>query len=133
MAGAGFQLETERREDTRGTILVVAAAGELDLAVADELSRELEGDRWRDCAGVVLDLTGLEFMDSSGLRVVLLATRALEESGTSFALALAPDSQVRRLFEMASVAETLPLAADAEAAIAAVSRGAEDGSGNEPS
>jgi anti-anti-sigma factor len=57
--------------DTDG-VLRIALIGELDLAVADQLSARLE-QLSRDGVPARLDLSRLEFMDSSGIRTLLKA------------------------------------------------------------
>jgi anti-sigma B factor antagonist len=63
-----------------GETLRLLLSGELDLYGAPRLDDELvraEGERWPE---IVLDLCGLEFMDSSGLRLMLRAhARALQD------------------------------------------------------
>jgi len=98
-----FSIE-ERRLD--GTV-VLTLRGELDLVSADEVGARLDALRG---AGepVLLDLDALEFMDSSGLRVVLNAAEASDASGWPFSLTHGPE-QVRRLFESTCVTGRLPI------------------------
>ena len=73
-----LEFETTRN----GTVAVVAPTGELDLSGAAVLEAEL--DRLADdpeLATVVLDLRGLEFMDSSGLRLVVVGRHAGARGG----------------------------------------------------
>ena len=81
--------------------------GELDLVNAETVATRLDALR---AAGqpVLLDLDALDFMDSSGLRVVLNAAEASDASGWPFSVTHGPD-QVRRLFESTAVTERLPI------------------------
>jgi anti-sigma B factor antagonist len=94
----------ERRLD--GTV-VLTLRGELDLVNAETVATRLDALR---AAGqpVLLDLDALDFMDSSGLRVVLNAAEASDASGWPFSVTHGPD-QVRRLFESTAVTERLPI------------------------
>lgn len=56
---------------------VIALAGELDLATGEAVGCELERVESTDAGVIVLDLCELEFMDTSGLRVILMAHRRL--------------------------------------------------------
>jgi anti-anti-sigma factor len=56
---------------------------------------------------VVLDLSGLEFMDSTGLRVLLRARAAAEEGRWQIYLRDVPPT-IRRLFDMTGVNDALP-------------------------
>jgi anti-sigma B factor antagonist len=94
----------ERRHD--GTV-VLTLRGELDLASADVVSARL--DQLREAGEpALLDIDELDFMDSSGLRLVLDAAEASDASGWPFSLTHGPE-QVRRLFESTCVTDRLPI------------------------
>lgn len=80
--------------------------GELDLATAPLLSRQIEGVDLGAGACVVLDLQGLEFMDSTGLRVVLAAQQRVRQGGGAFAVTRG-SSQVQRLLAVTRADEHL--------------------------
>jgi len=91
----------------RGAVAVVRVSGELDLASAAELAPEL--DRLADADGIeaaVLDLRELEFMDSSGLRMVAQCHLRFVDAGRRFAL-VAGREPVHRVFEITRMAERL--------------------------
>jgi anti-sigma B factor antagonist len=104
-----------------GSVAVIAPSGELDLSGAALLEAEI--DRLLDDPGVgtlVLDLRGLEFMDSSGLRLVVVTDRRAREAGRRLALVRGSEI-VHRVFEITRMSDRLDFVADpAEAA-----RGAE--------
>ena len=94
-----FAIEIDEREDR----VVVMPRGELDMASAPELEQtlmpRLESGSW-----VVLDLRALEFIDSSGLRVVVGAHRAAEDGGGRFTCVRgAAGSTVHRIVEIAGI------------------------------
>jgi anti-sigma B factor antagonist len=94
----------ERRLD--GTV-VLTLRGELDLVNAETVAVRLDALR---TAGepVLLDLDVLDFMDSSGLRVVLNAAEASDASGWPFSVTHGP-YQIQRLFESTCVTARLPI------------------------
>jgi anti-sigma B factor antagonist len=97
----------EFKTTRNGTLAVVAPTGELDLSGAAVLEGELERLAAEPELGtVVLDLRGLEFMDSSGLRLVVLADMRAREAGRRFAL-IRGDDTVHRVFEITRMAERL--------------------------
>ena len=104
-------------ETTRnGTIAVVRPTGELDISGASVVESEL--DRLADEPGlatVILDLRGLEFMDSSGLRLVVVADMRAREAGRRFAL-IRGDETVHRVFEITRMSERLDFVEDPEEA-----------------
>ena len=101
--------------------MLVTLAGELDLAVAGEFEAALSEESLHAAPSVVVDLTGLEFMDSSGLRVLLLASERFQSTALRWAVVVPEQSVVRRLLSIAEVADRLPLHESREQAIASVS------------
>jgi anti-anti-sigma factor len=101
---APLTLETKQQDGTA----VVALAGELDMAGAATLEREialLEADT------IVVDLRGLEFMDSSGLRAIMTAAHGAQDAGRRFAL-IPGAAQVMRVFDITRMRERLEFVAD---------------------
>jgi anti-sigma B factor antagonist len=102
-------------ETTRNaTVAIVAPTGELDLSGAAILETELDRlTEQPDLGAVVLDLRGLEFMDSSGLRLVVMADMKAREAGRRFALIRGGDT-VHRVFEITRMSERLDFVDDPE-------------------
>ena len=61
-----------------GQMLTLAVHGEIDLANAGLLDAELEQAEQTDAEEIVLDLSGVEFIDSTGLQVLVVAGRRSE-------------------------------------------------------
>jgi anti-anti-sigma factor len=95
---------------------VVTATGELDLAVADGLDARLE-PLITPGAVVVLDGSGLTFMDSSGLRVLIRASNRATTEGATFRV-VAPQPAVRRVLELAGADGFLATRDDVPSALA---------------
>ena len=94
-----FAIDIDEREDR----VIVTPRGELDMATAPELEQAVM-PRLRDGGWVVLDLRSLDFIDSSGLRVVVGAHRSAEERGGRFTCVRgAPGSTVHRIVEIAGI------------------------------
>ena len=92
------------RTEVRGDSTVVVPVGELDLATAPALDQALEDAFGSHSARVVLDLRELEFIDSSGLRSLLIARRRADAAGAHFAL-VAGDKALERTLQIAGVHE----------------------------
>lgn len=99
----------------------VRLSGEVDLANADQLAEAFEAPDCKGADGILLDLRELGFMDSSGLRVVLMAA----QDGSRFATILEADGAVATLFEMVDVAERLNVVAGEDEAMARLRAGAD--------
>jgi anti-anti-sigma factor len=99
---ANLALETSMA----GRVAVIALDGELDLAGAAALEQELSRLEADSPDAVVLDLRNVEFMDSSGLRVIVVASQRAQDRGRR--LALVPGSeQVMRVFDITRMRERL--------------------------
>lgn len=103
--GVHDQLQIEVRHDAGR--LVLALVGELDMASADRLEQAVDDDSLRAEASVVLDLQGLQFIDSTGLRVILRALERCRGRGQDFAITRG-SPQVQRLLSITGVATHLP-------------------------
>ena len=82
--------------------------GELDLATAPELE-QLVNERIDSSQEVVIDLRGLEFMDSSGVRVLVAANaRSESEGGPLRIVRPEPGSPVERILVVSGIDRALP-------------------------
>ena len=87
-------------------IALVTLAGELDLSGAAILEEELARLAEEDAGTVVIDLRGLDFMDSSGLRLVVMTDSRVRDVGRR--LLLVPGAEpVHRVFEITRMNEKL--------------------------
>ena len=112
----------ERDVDDRTTI--VAVDGEIHVSTAPEFSGVLATTIESGRVQLVLDLTGVTFIDSTGLSVLLNALRQVTHAGGRMAV-VCSNPTVLRLFEITHLDTTFDLHADADAALAAVQADAE--------
>jgi stage II sporulation protein AA (anti-sigma F factor antagonist) len=112
-----FELTTEMRPGGAGEVALVRAKGDLDMATSDALAAELASEACRASVGVVLDLTEVPFMDSSGLRAVLVS---VEELDCPLAAIVSPGSAIARLIEVTEVGGVLPSYSTQDEAFAAL-------------
>jgi anti-sigma B factor antagonist len=97
----------------------VAVRGEVDVASVPALVEALDA-AIRDSEGAfVVDLCGVEFLDSSGLGVLLRARALLGRDERALAV-VCPPGPVRRLFDVAGIADLLFLFPSREDAAAAL-------------
>jgi anti-sigma B factor antagonist len=97
-----FRVEERRNGDRT----ILAVQGELDLATVDGVRARLDALR-AERRPVVLDLDGLEFMDSTGIRLVLQAAQDGAQTGWDFSITRGSYA-VRRVFEAAKIKDRLP-------------------------
>jgi anti-sigma B factor antagonist len=99
---------------------VVKIAGELDISHEDEVRSELRQAIGESASGIVVDLTDCDFIDSSGVRALLLGYEAQrEEEGGDALLAVAADSeQILRILSVMGVDKVIPVRPDVKRAVA---------------
>ena len=102
---------------------MVKIAGELDISHEDEVRAELRRAVGEAGNGIVVDLTECEFIDSSGVRALLLGYEAQrEEESNDSLLAVAADSeQILRILSVMGVDRVIPIRPTVEEAAAALS------------
>jgi anti-anti-sigma factor len=93
-------------EHNEGGATIVAASGELDLRTSPELEEHLDRVFSTDAQLVILDLREIEFMDSTGLRVLLTAHQRAHDTGKRFGLVRGAE-QVERVLRLTGVRELL--------------------------
>jgi anti-sigma B factor antagonist len=94
---------------SNGRARVISVAGELDLASSPAFEEELARITASDAKQIVLDLRELEFMDSTGLSMLVKAQQLAEEAGQRFGL-VKGSPQVQRLLALTGIEDLLVLA-----------------------
>ncbi len=90
-----------------GPTATIALVGELDPATAPQLDAKIEEVLADDgVKNLVLDLTGLTFLDSSGLRVFVTAREALTSRGGELTLR-GPSANTQRLLDITGLGEII--------------------------
>jgi anti-sigma B factor antagonist len=82
--------------------------GELDLSTANKAEEELRRAESTEPALLVLDLSGLTFLDSTGLRLIVTADRRARDEGRRLAVVKGPET-VQRVFTITRLDERLEM------------------------
>jgi anti-sigma B factor antagonist len=103
-------VQNQFRVDVRrdGETAVVSVSGELDLASGPELESELDRLAGPETKLVVIDLRKLDFMDSTGLSIIVRAHQRMAGEGCEMGL-VKGSQQVQRLLDLTGVADRLRL------------------------
>jgi anti-anti-sigma factor len=101
------QLLIHRRADQPGTV-TLAVSGEIDLASAELFGQELAQAERDDPDAIVLDLAGLDFIDSTGIVHLLRAQQRAEQSGHRLTLTNVP-AHAERLFKLTGIEKHLEI------------------------
>src|SRR4051812_4945739 len=102
--GNQFELSSERTEGSEH----IRVTGEMDLAVTGLVDREMQRAEATDASSIVLDLAQLEFLDASGVRLLLDLSARSESDGGRLQIRRSPSAQVQRVLELTGVGEVLP-------------------------
>lgn len=95
------------RGEPEGARYRLRLLGEFDLAAMATTHGALAAALGHEWEILLVDLAGLSFLDSSGLRFVLRARARCERAGRGFAVRRGP-AEVHRVFELTGLAERLP-------------------------
>jgi anti-sigma B factor antagonist len=107
-------------------IAVIAVVGEHDLTTAPKLREQLDA-LLDEGLGIVVDLSGTTFIDSSVLATLLAASRDARERGSGFAVTVPTQEAdgVRRVIEVTGLDQVLAMVGDRADALDAVRSGGE--------
>jgi anti-sigma B factor antagonist len=96
------------RSTREGETHIVELLGELDIAGAPQLEAELLAVEATDAEAIVVDLSSLEFIDSTGIRMLLMAADRCSDARRM--TILRGPKQVHRVFEITDLVSRLPFA-----------------------
>jgi len=96
---------------------VVRVVGEVDLASAPRLRETLERCIESGTSRIVVDLSGVEFLDSSGLGALVGALKRMRARGNGTFVLAAPPESVRRMFDVTGVALVFDIRPTLDAAL----------------
>jgi anti-sigma B factor antagonist len=116
---ARFELTEEQLDgDTR----VISVSGEIHVTTAPEFSQRLNDAIAAGTRGVVIDMSGVEFIDSTGLSVLLNGLRRVTRAEGQMSLVVS-NPTVLRLFEITKLDSTFDIQPTREKAIERVQAG----------
>jgi anti-anti-sigma factor len=105
-------------EERHGQTLVMAVNGRIDALAAKAFETTVLTPVQSGEAALLLDLGGLTYISSAGLRVILLAAKQQKAKDAKFSLCNLRD-EVRDVFEISGFAKILDIHPSREAALAA--------------
>ncbi len=117
-ASPQFELSDESLDESTH---LIAVRGEVHVSTAPEFSERLNDAIATGKTGVVIDMTNVAFIDSTGLSVLLNALRRVTRQQGALSLAVS-NPTVLRLFEITRLDSTFDIAPTREEAISRVQR-----------
>ena len=110
-----MEIQTERNSGT----LIAKAEGRIDGVNARDFEEALKAAISADDSTVVMDLQGLSYISSAGLRVILLIAKTLRKRNAELMLCSLSDP-IREVFEISGFDKIIPVHASREQALAAI-------------
>src|SRR3954470_866211 len=116
-----FEVATDENESG---VSIITIRGELDMSTAPELEGSLQAVTSSGRRSVLIDLTNCEFIDSTGLALIVQAWQRLdaEAEGEGRLVLCCPNSQVRRLLDITGVENSISLHDSVDEALAELRR-----------
>src|SRR5262245_42324736 len=90
-----------------GKVRICGLVGDIDLASARALSSEILNGVTPDARGLILDLTDVRYLDSTGVSMLLEVHRALDRRRQMLVVVLQNESHLWRLFEITGLERIL--------------------------
>jgi anti-anti-sigma factor len=109
--------------EERGDVVVARVTGELDVSVAPRTGDAIAEAVPTSAAGLVVDFTALDFIDSSGIAMLFGLARRLGSRRQALRVAAQEKGPVSRVLELVEFDRAAPVHPDAEAAVADIAGG----------
>jgi stage II sporulation protein AA (anti-sigma F factor antagonist) len=107
--------------DLEQGVRTISVRGELDLSTAPELEGPLDQAVEGDEGSMLIDLSGCEFIDSTGIALIVRAWQQLDNGKDGRALMLcSQNDQVRRVLEITGLELSIPVHGTRDEALAAL-------------
>jgi anti-sigma B factor antagonist len=101
-----FEVQYEELDDG---IRAFTVRGELDMNTAPELEQGLKDALEQSSASIMLDLSACEFIDSTGIALIVRTWQRLGDSGGGKLVLCCSNHQVRRLLKITGVESSIPM------------------------
>lgn len=105
--------------EQQSEIMIAVANGRVDSSNASSFQEELIAATDASNQSVILDLEGLSYLSSAGLRVILLIAKSLRTKDAKFAVC-SPSDPIREIFEISGFTQIIPVHASKDEAVAAL-------------
>ncbi len=107
--------------DLSDGIQAIAVRGELDLSTAPDLERPLEEVLKGGAGPVLVDLSECEFIDSTGIALIVRAHQRLDTNGGERTLVVCSyNDQVRRVLDITGLDRSIPVHRTRDEALASI-------------
>src|SRR6185437_10394280 len=102
--------------------LIARLSGEIDMSNAEEMGATVIGATPNEVSGVVLDLSGVEYLDSAGIYVIFGMRASLQARGQTMILVIPPESAVHDALRLSGAERPGKIAETVDAALSTIER-----------
>jgi anti-anti-sigma factor len=113
------ELATVEFEERDG-VFVARLNGEIDMTNAEDLSRKIGRSVSNAALGIVLDLSGVTYLDSAGIRLLFELENRLRQRGQRISLTIGEEAPLRKILRLTNVTGLMPVFGTVEQARAGV-------------
>jgi anti-anti-sigma factor len=110
-------VEIEQRDDD---VVVARLSGELDISAAERTGMKIADAVPSSARGLVVDMSGLEFMDSSGVSMLFTLARQVGSHRQQLRVVAPPGRPVSRVLQIVEFERAAPVDADVDSAVAEI-------------
>ena len=110
-------VEIEQRDDD---VVVARLTGELDISAADRTGKKIAEAVPSSARGLVVDMSELEFMDSSGVSMLFTLARQVGSHRQQLRVVAPPGRPVSRVLQIVEFERAAPVDADVDSAVAEI-------------
>lgn len=104
--------------EASGSAVVAHVSGEIDVTTVERLGSDLLETLGNEATTLVVDLTGVRYVDSAGIELLFETSRRLRRRRQGMALVVPPGSLLAPVFDLTGIAAAAPLFTTVEAALA---------------
>jgi anti-anti-sigma factor len=116
--GANMRIHEEQLE---GNVYKINLEGRMDIPGTQEIDLKFTGMTAAPRKAFIVDISGVDFLASIGIRTLLINTKAINNRGGKLVI-LNPDANVEKILLMAGIDTLIPIFNDLELALAAVNQ-----------
>jgi anti-anti-sigma factor len=110
------EVEIEQRDD----VVVARLTGELDISVAEKTGQKIAEAVPSSARGVVVDMSGLDFMDSSGVSMLFALARQVGSHRQQLVVVAPTGRPVSRVLQIVEFDRAAPVREDVDAAVTTI-------------
>jgi anti-anti-sigma factor len=110
------QVDIEQRDD----VVIARLRGELDISVADSTRRKIGEAVPTSARGVVVDMSGLDFMDSSGVSMLFALARQVGSHRQQLVVVAPTGRPVARVLQIVEFGRAAPVREDLDSAVTVI-------------